>query len=74
MDTTAATRDRAGSYRRLADGIRAFLPRPLPPDPPLDMDEPLQMLLSSAERSVWFMRSSRPSTRSSMATGASVSS
>ena len=52
MDTTAATRDRAGSYRRLADGIRAFLPRPLPPDPPLDMDEPLQMLLSSADQSL----------------------
>ena len=52
MDTAAVTSDRAGSYRRLADGIRAFLPRPLPPDPPLDMDEPLQVLLSSADQSL----------------------
>ena len=45
MDIASATNGRAGSYRRLADGLRAFLPRPLPPDPPLDMDEPLQVLL-----------------------------
>ena len=52
MDTAAVTSDRAGSYRRLADGIRVFLPRPLPPDPPPDMDEPLQVLLSSADQSL----------------------
>ena len=52
MDIAAATSGRAGSYRRLADGLRAFLPKPLPPDPPLDMDEPLQMLLSGADQSL----------------------
>ena len=52
MDIASATNDRAGSYRRLADGLRAFLPKPLPPDPPLDMDEPLQVLLSDADQSL----------------------
>ena len=52
MDVASATSDRAGSYRRLADGLRAFLPKPLPPDPPLDMDEPLQVLLSGADQSL----------------------
>ena len=52
MDTASATSGRAGSYRRLADGLRAFLPEPLPPDPPLDMDKPLQVLLSGADQSL----------------------
>ena len=52
MDIASATGGRAGSYRRLADGLRAFLPKPLPPDPPLDMDEPLQVLLSGADQSL----------------------
>ena len=52
MDIASATSGRAGSYRRLADGLRAFQPKPLPPDPPLDMDEPLQALLSGADQSL----------------------
>ena len=52
MDIASATSGRAGSYRHLADGLRAFLPKPLPPDPPLDMDEPLQVLLSGADQSL----------------------
>lgn len=52
MDIASANSGRAGSYRHLADGLRAFLPKPLPPDPPLDMDEPLQVLLSGADQSL----------------------
>ena len=52
MDIASATSGRAGSHRRLADGLRAFLPKPLPPDPPLDMDEPLQVLRSGADQSL----------------------
>ena len=52
MDIASDTSGRAGSYRHLADGLRAFLPKPLPSDPPLDMDEPLQVLLSGADQSL----------------------
>jgi Fic family protein len=41
---------RAGSYVRQTEGYRAFEPRPLPPDPPLEIDADLQALLSRADR------------------------
>lgn len=40
---------RAGTYRRQPQGYRAFLPAPLPPDPPVRLDGPLQALLSHAD-------------------------
>jgi Fic family protein len=40
---------RAGSYRRLQLGYRAFIPAPLPPDPPVRIDGELQALLSRAD-------------------------
>jgi len=43
-------RSRAGAYVRQPAGFRAFLPKPLPPDPPLRMDGEMLELLSSADR------------------------
>ena len=42
-------RDRAGRYVRQPGGYRAFIPAPLPPDPPLDLGDPLRGLLSEAD-------------------------
>ncbi len=43
---------RAGTYQKQASGYRAFIPAPLPPDPPVVMDEELQTLLSTADRAL----------------------
>ncbi|HXA26502.1 MAG TPA: Fic family protein [Acetobacteraceae bacterium] len=40
---------RAGNYRQLQLGYRAFIPAPLPPDPPVRIDGELQALLSRAD-------------------------
>jgi Fic family protein len=40
---------RAGIYRQLQLGYRAFIPAPLPPDPPVRIDGELQALLSRAD-------------------------
>src|SRR5687767_2360576 len=40
---------RAGRYVRQLTGYRAFLPAPLPPDPPLALDAELQAQLSRAD-------------------------
>lgn len=45
-------RYRAGRYVRQLEGHSAFIPAPLPPDPPLDMDEELLALLSDADRAL----------------------
>jgi Fic family protein len=44
--------DRAGRYQRQPTGYRAFLPAPLPPDPPIGLDGELQPLLSQADRAL----------------------
>jgi Fic family protein len=49
MDTTSY---RAGRYQHQPTGYRAFLPAPLPPDPPLVMDDVLSDLLSQADRAL----------------------
>ena len=41
---------RAGRYVRVPLGYRAFIPAPLPPVPPLDLDAELVRLLSEADR------------------------
>lgn len=41
---------RAGKYIQQTSGYRAFIPAPLPPDPPINMDEELIKLLSDADR------------------------
>jgi Fic family protein len=40
---------RAGTYRRQPQGYRAFIPAPLPPDPPVRIEGRLQALLSRAD-------------------------
>ncbi len=40
---------RAGSYQPQPAGYRAFIPAPLPPDPPVDLTGPLRDLLSEAD-------------------------
>ena len=40
---------RAGTYRRQLSGYRAFVPAPLPPNPPVRMTGELQKLLSQAD-------------------------
>ncbi len=41
---------RAGKYVNQQTGYKAFLPAPLPPDPPIEIDADLQLLLSTADR------------------------
>ena len=43
------TTGRAGAYRRQLQGYRAFIPAPLPPDPPVRIEGRLQALLSRAD-------------------------
>ncbi|KAF0206906.1 MAG: putative Fic family [Actinobacteria bacterium] len=43
---------RAGRYIRQAEGYSAFIPAPLPPDPPIIMDEEMITLLSDADRAL----------------------
>lgn len=43
---------RAGTYQQQQNGYKAFIPTPLPPDPPLAIDDELQMLLSRADRAL----------------------
>lgn len=43
---------RAGRYVRQSTGYNAFVPAPLPPDPPLALNGELQTLLSNADRDI----------------------
>ena len=43
---------RAGRYVTQSHGYRAFIPTPLPPDPPLHYDDELLDLLSQADRAL----------------------
>jgi Fic family protein len=43
---------RSGRYERQVTGYRAFVPKPLPPDPPLRWDPELLRALSDADRAV----------------------
>ncbi len=43
---------RAGRYVRQAAGYSAFIPKALPPDPPIALDEEFQGLLSQADRAL----------------------
>ena len=46
---------RAGRYVSQPAGYRAFIPAPLPPDPPIQTGEELQVLLSDADRSLGYL-------------------
>lgn len=52
MATPAVSSARAGRYVRQSSGYSAFLPNPLPPDPPLQVTGELQGLLSNADRAL----------------------
>ena len=43
---------RAGTFQTQTTGYRAFIPAPLPPDPPIVIDDELQTLLSAADRAL----------------------
>ena len=43
---------RAGRFVKQMEGYNAFIPAPLPPDPPVAMDQELARLLSDADRAV----------------------
>ena len=43
---------RAGTYQNQTTGYGAFIPAPLPPDPPIAIDDELQALLSQADRAL----------------------
>ena len=47
-----ATSIRAGRYVAQPTGYRAFIPAPLPPDPPVRITAELQVLLSQADRAL----------------------
>ncbi len=44
--------NRSGAYRQQPTGYKAFLPSPLPPNPPIKIEGELQNLLSSADMSL----------------------
>lgn len=48
----SASAFRAGRYVQQPTGYRAFIPQPLPPDPPVQIDGELQVLLSQADRAL----------------------
>ncbi|MGH8597884.1 MAG: Fic family protein [Gammaproteobacteria bacterium] len=52
MVDVSPTPTRAGRYIRQPTGYHAFLPAPLPPDPPLDFSGELPGLLSEADRAL----------------------
>lgn len=43
---------RSGNYIKQPSGYRAFVPAPLPPDPPISMDAELTKLLSRADHAL----------------------
>ena len=46
------TSHRAGVFVQQPHGFKAFIPKPLPPDPPIDMDAEMWTLLSRADRAL----------------------
>ena len=52
MDSQSTTLARAGRYVTQANGYRAFIPAPLPPNPPVRLTDELQVSLSQADRAL----------------------
>jgi Fic family protein len=52
MNTPDPMRSRAGRYQQQPAGYRAFIPAPLPPDPPLDLSGLLRGRLSEADHAL----------------------
>ncbi|MDQ5909427.1 MAG: hypothetical protein QG599_1522, partial [Pseudomonadota bacterium] len=51
-DSSVDPRYRSGRYQNQLTGYRAFLPAPLPPNPPIRMEREIQSLLSLADRAL----------------------
>ena len=51
-DVNETRMHRAGRYVRQPSGYRAFIPSPLPPDPPVAVSPEMQVLLSKADRAL----------------------
>jgi len=51
-ETPSDVSRRAGAYQRQPSGYRAFIPAPLPPDPPIRLEGSLLALLSRADRAL----------------------
>ena len=49
---TTQMQTRAGRYAAQARGYRAFIPNPLPPNPPINLQGKMQVLLSQADRAL----------------------
>ena len=43
---------RAGQYINQAEGYKAFIPNPLPPNPPLNIDNEMMEILSNADTAI----------------------
>lgn len=52
MESHSTTLARAGRYVTQTNGYQAFIPAPLPPNPPIQFTEELQVLLSQADRAL----------------------
>ncbi len=52
IDTSGHHALRSGRYQTQPQGYRAFIPEPLPPQPPLNLDIELHKLLSRADRAL----------------------
>ena len=52
MKLLAQQKGRAGQYIRQVSGYSAFLPMPLPPNPPLQMDDEISALISQADQAL----------------------
>ena len=52
METEQDPQLRAGRYVAQPTGYRAFIPAPLPPNPPIEMTGELQRLLSAADLAI----------------------
>ena len=47
-----ASNNRSGHFRKLPAGYTAYFPKPLPPEPAIELAESLQLLLSKADRAI----------------------
>ena len=45
-------RDRAGKYKKQKEGYKTFVPKPLPPNPPLELDNQILKALSKADQAL----------------------
>lgn len=52
MATQGKASARAGKYISQLEGYKAFIPEPLPPNPPVEMDREMSLLLSEADQAL----------------------